>query len=638
MVKNKKLYLCKGKLKVKAKGYWFTSGGQKGSFGYYPHLKDEKGYPVFPDTQIQGDLLMAVQWLKKLDQSVDEKLINMVFGKTGNSESSLLKLTDLELTSQSKQSKKPQEFYEIKPRVYINEDSRSSEENMLVNLELCYFNDKANELESGIYLGYFDDYNVLESAKLILENSANLLSGFGAFRSRGYGRGKITFNWYEHEETPDYENITSHPKDSFVYTLTSLVNVRNKPIEPGITQLVDSIKYITSHQLRGWFVKAYNSVFDEWPTFDEIKTIHFADCYPALGEDGNIKQGYPPPVTTFKFTDGLLKDFYGQEQKEKDIQENFYKPKAESLPNNTFLTNNPQPSLITVKTEKRIRNSIEANFATKEEGGLFVQELVKTSTVYSSVIRIDNSGTVFAKKAWYIFKNIKPVVNGALFEPKISDCQSEIEQHVDGRPYLIVSPIFRYINYINKAKDTSSKDKIVLTTIRRYNTTLQRSRRNRIAIAPGSVIHDSSENNILKWHGFKCEKKITQESEPKDDSKPERQLKSKVTLDEKLISDMSRSQAGQLLELMNLNLEAIKRFIKDRLKKYERWNAEEVNKRLIPDIILKDILAFVNNNDKDGMINYIHSIKELYEITQWKKKEEEIKKQFEKESKENGYK
>ena len=41
------LYLAHGKLTVKAKGYWFTAGGAKGSFGYYPHLKDDEGFPYY---------------------------------------------------------------------------------------------------------------------------------------------------------------------------------------------------------------------------------------------------------------------------------------------------------------------------------------------------------------------------------------------------------------------------------------------------------------------------------------------------------------------------------------------------------------------------------------------------------------
>ncbi|MBF0556755.1 MAG: hypothetical protein HQK96_19745, partial [Nitrospirae bacterium] len=74
-----KLHLARGRITVSASGYWFTSGGEKGAFGFYPHLKDEVGNAVYPDTQIHGDLRMAAQWLMNLkDESHEE--VNKYFG------------------------------------------------------------------------------------------------------------------------------------------------------------------------------------------------------------------------------------------------------------------------------------------------------------------------------------------------------------------------------------------------------------------------------------------------------------------------------------------------------------------------------------------------------------------------------
>src|SRR3990172_12679612 len=132
-----KLYLAIGELKVTEKGYWFTSGGDKGAFGYFPHLKDRDGYPVYPDTQIHGDLRMAATWLNQLNGQSDEALIDEVFGKTGRDFASLLKMTDLELAEEFK-NREPQTIYEVKARIDMDEDTRTSAENMLVNLEFAY--------------------------------------------------------------------------------------------------------------------------------------------------------------------------------------------------------------------------------------------------------------------------------------------------------------------------------------------------------------------------------------------------------------------------------------------------------------------------------------------------------------------
>ncbi|MCP4107478.1 MAG: hypothetical protein GY749_18365 [Desulfobacteraceae bacterium] len=83
-MENKNLFLAKGKIKVSAKGYWFTAGGEKGSFGYYPHLKSPDRYPVYPDTQIHGDLRMSASWLSDLcHPTVSKDMTELIFGNPG---------------------------------------------------------------------------------------------------------------------------------------------------------------------------------------------------------------------------------------------------------------------------------------------------------------------------------------------------------------------------------------------------------------------------------------------------------------------------------------------------------------------------------------------------------------------------
>ena len=55
MEEPKNLYLYEEVLSVTAKGYWYTAGGGKSSFGYFPHLKDRNNFPIYPDTQLHGD-------------------------------------------------------------------------------------------------------------------------------------------------------------------------------------------------------------------------------------------------------------------------------------------------------------------------------------------------------------------------------------------------------------------------------------------------------------------------------------------------------------------------------------------------------------------------------------------------------
>lgn len=192
----KNLFFVKGKFTAKAKGYWFTAGGEKGSFGYYPHLKNQAGYPVYPDTQLHGVLRMASIWLSRLEQSSYTKsFVKSVFGygSEGHESSGKCKLTDLALEPDSIKDTPPFRFFQIKPRIEINDETGTAKDKMLVMLELCYLEGKT--LSADLFLGYFHEERELEKAKKLLEESVSLLPGLSAFRSRGFGRGEFCIMW-----------------------------------------------------------------------------------------------------------------------------------------------------------------------------------------------------------------------------------------------------------------------------------------------------------------------------------------------------------------------------------------------------------------------------------------------------------
>lgn len=610
MFAYKKLYLTKGILKVKARGYWFTSGGEKGSFGYYPHLKDRDGYPVYPDTQIHGDLRMSAKWLKNISSSNDD-LINKVFGKEGNETSSLLYLTDLELSCESK--KKWQiEWFDVKPKVEIEDETRTNKEHMLVNIEMAYL--KGLELESKVYLGYFDDEKELNEAKILVTQAAEFLNGFGAYRSRGYGRGDISMEWFE-TEIVEFKK-TNSVEEFYPYFLKSLVNMRNKPIEPGRTQLAESTKYITSEQLRGWFVRAYHRLFGEYPIIEEISSINFPYCYPSICDNNRTAFGYPPPLSTLKNEKDEIEDFTGRHEQIKEGLENFFNFKPKPLPSNMFVTNEDSPSVIEVKSEKRIRNSIEDNFKTKGEGGLFVQECIKRGIIFGGLISLNKENPEFLKKAVFILNNMKPVINGTIFEWILTEIS--VDRSSEKIPYLVTQPLPFSKGLLNNT------NQIILTTARRYNTTLRRPRRNRIVISQGSVINKMVDKNLISWKGLG--KEIKYEKPVQKRPEGERVDAKRDDLEE--MEQISRAQSGQLREFFNHDAEFITKKIEHILKKYE---GKTKDARLIPANVLKKIQGLIIKDGLESAKKYIKGYLDVQLLKWWGQKADKVKSKLDKE-------
>lgn len=491
------LYFTTGKIIVKPRGYWYTSGGEKGSFGYYPHLK-EGDLPVYPDTQIHGDLRMAVTWLLNL-KGADSKEVSYYFGDSPDlfyrQTRSKVFVTDLRL------NKGGRFCFQIKPRTEIDED-RTNRENMLVNFELAYYEDAA--LEASIYLAYFDNLQKLKELVSLLKEAVNLLSGFGGFRSRGYGRGLVKI---EFEKPKAVKIDNSHKPDlqngELTIILKPLTKLRNRKIEGGRRQLVDTSFYVSSSQIRGWFLKAYKDLVDKWPSAEEMKLIRFTDFYPSLyNPKTNLCQlGFPASVTSVKFKDGSLSDLWKNQPEETEKGKKQRREKPKPLGQRYFVTNEEEPKVIQIKTDFRIRNSIEANFTTKKEGGLFTQEFITEENYFGGKIFLEGEGD-FVRNALMILKNpdLKPIINGTIFE-KIICNEAKTQKSASSDTFLVVSPVTvdeKILLTLTQERDYNVK----LSTIRRYAIELRRPRRNRIVIDNGSVYPHEVEGKTIRWLGF----------------------------------------------------------------------------------------------------------------------------------------
>lgn len=635
------LYYAKGTISVTANGFWFTSGCEKGSFGYYPHLKDGN-LPVYPDTQIHGDLRMAVSWLLKLKKK-DPEDVKKYFGdspdKVFRDTASKIFITDLKPSNNENNAKR----VFIKPRTEIDE-RRTNKENMLVNFECAYF--EKTTLTADIYLAYYQKKQELEDAVKLLKDAECLISGFGAFRSRGFGRGTVEIKFNEPIsccESDDNKMNISNMDGPITLFLKPLVNFRSKQIDPGKGQLLDASNFISSAQFRGWFVKTYKDVFKDWPTAEDMSSITFTDFYPSLyneeANDGVL--GYPPPMSTVKFENGDVVDMWNVTVKPKSDRT---KPKP--LLSKYFVTAEDSPRLIEIKTDKRMRNSTTTNFLTKLEGGLFAQEFVKVNNYFGGRISITGNNTLFIKNALLILcnKDIKPTINGSIFEKYIFESSMNGMSAMDN-PFLVVSAINCDESVWQASKSSHSPVHITITTQQRYNVTLKRPRRNRVVVAPGSILPAAKNGKTIKWNGFSKEIAISSKDEEKtkgtDSISPSPHLDKNKEPKEKF-PKMSRSQAGQLREFLSpvMSLDLMGKIVEERLKKYERWkeDGDKINERLIPKklfTILKEKLK-----SQEGLTEakkYIQDVIDEYKLIQWEKEYNKTLKKFNDTANKKGY-
>ncbi|MCX7858215.1 MAG: RAMP superfamily CRISPR-associated protein [Deltaproteobacteria bacterium] len=587
------IFVQKGKLKVLAKGYWFTLGGDKGSFGYYPHLKEENGFPIFPDTQIKGDLRAAAEWLSKLYPDVESDFVSELFGDDpkGRERASKLFFSDLCLTFESKKRWEPSRF-EIKPRISISDDTRTVKPHMLVNLEMAYLD--GLELESDIYMGYFEDSQKLEKARVILDRACLILSGFGNSRSRGYGRGILTIEWGEPQRFSYVDDLNLNLSDNIRYTIKALTNVRLKPVNPGSTQSLSTLKFIPANRLNGWFVKIYHMLFGEWPEEEFMNSISFSDLYPSIEINGVFHYGLPSPCTTLKDEGGKVADIATTHISPEE-NENLFSTKTKPLPDDHFVTEEENPHVFQINIGKRTRNQIGLNFTSAEEKGLYVQEFVWKGTLFSGVIGLKSNdrNQRFLRRALYILNCVNPIIGGSVFS--IEEVREEKRNKIDSDgPLLVINhrPFEERLiggegwEYIKERDRVVMKDanRITICTNRGYRTVLRRPKRPLICIRPGSVLFKVKDltnfNGLFKWHGFGKqlapwvrEREQRQRLEKPELFKPEDIIKEYRDL----LSSISRSQIGFFKEFTN-RYRPIKEIIavsSSRAEKYRRKGKNE---------------------------------------------------------------
>lgn len=630
------LHMFRGKLSAVATGYWFTAGGEKGSFGYYPHLKRMEGgkaFPVIPDTQVHGDLRMAALWLSNLDEKNFPKgLVGEIFGRGGDTSPSLLSINDLEL-SQACKKKWSLDRFVVRPRSEIDDKTRTNQEHMLAFQELAYVDGLT--LEADFCIGYFKEEDKAKKALDLIRASLRLLSGFGAFRSRGFGRARVEIN--DKDITllkVEYPDAASGKKSAgkkgagkrgagktgvFCYTLTLLSPFRNKPVNPARTQLLQSQKTITDRQLRAWFAKTFHDLFGDWPAPQRMPWIRFSSCRPALKAENKITAAYFPPFSTLQFEDGSIKDCFRVKREENDPAdlENFAHVKAKPLKESIFLTNANRPSAFALKTQKRLRNSMTPAFATLEEGGLFVQELVEKDQPFCGAVTLTGDNNDFLRKAHFILEKVYPKINGAFFEPHVEKLTPEINAVGEEDPTVFV--LTEPVNY--SPGRMAQACQVRLDTLSNYNTMLRRPRRNRIVFAPGSLVSENFEDVGITWQGLSSLDPVDARfiSKPVPSTAPH----SELPQPEAALKSLTRAQAGNLRRFLEMKPDVAKNQIKALLDKYHRWETKTIAKHLIPKEYLKEAKDLLDRGNIPAFKSYINGILDRFAVAAW---EEESKK------------
>lgn len=584
MMTDKNFYFQTGTLQVNAKGYWYSGGGEKGAFGYYPHLKDALAHPVYPDTQIRGDLAVAARWLNNLDSGIWQDSITLLFGGQGKETTTPFFLTDLVLSEDSKEIwKNAGGRFADKTRIAV-EDNRTVEEHMLVSFEYAFLDELT--LTATLYLGYFDDEAKLKNAAALITECAPLLSGFGAFRSRGYGRGTVEIKW---ADPVCVEQVETEQKgrEKIACFLEALTHVRNRPLDPEGSQVISTRRSLSSLQLRGWLAQAYFKLYGDWPSDIEMSAIRFSDFYPTPANDFVLT--YPSPRTTVRDEERNIKDMTardGDRDNDLERQENLVRSKTKPLSDRCFVTN--APSVFEVPTGIRFRNVMKeaGDFRTKDEGGLFAQEFLPAGTWFSGMIELPD--TAFGKRCRHLLEKVKPVIAGAVFNTRLTDLASAtVIDSIKG--HLLVADM-PYDKDILQGKGNS----VYLSTRRAFSTANGRPRRNRIVIGAGAVLVAEKPDFTLPWSGFGKDNIPAIPNAAVGKTLTGSVAGPPVTIPEnvkKQLTKISRAQAGQLRELLHPGLSAayLQRFLDERLNKYDQWKKDKDDERLLPKVLLVDL-------------------------------------------------
>jgi len=573
-------YYLRGTLSVDARGYWYTRGGEKGSFGYYPHLKSPGGLPVYPDTQLHGDLRLAARWALDLGGG-DHRLLERLFGRGGDARGALLHLGDLTLAPEE-HARWRNERFQIKTRIEIDDQSRTVANRMLVQFEVAWLD--GLRLLAPLYAGWFTSREEAEAALELLREATALLPGFGALRSRGYGRGRVVLDQLEIHTihlNPDNALPAGHCR----LFLEGLVNIRNKPVAVDHLQWVGSRCSLSAEQLRGWFVRCFRAVTGRWPEMDEMAQLRFSELYPTPSDE---TLAYPPPLTVLRDEDGHVEDYWGQEDKTQDDDVIFQRNgnrspvKLKPLDQGCFVTSDGK--LYALPISFRFRNAMDDDFRTRENG-LFAQQYLPAGTLFGGEIRFNDPDSAFCRLAGEILTKLPPAINGALFRPQLKSAPEAVA--ASSGPRLVVRA-----QAFDPARDMGHRQRVLLGTERGYNTTLGRPRRPKPVLLPGSVVHDDRGDATLAWAQFGHALQV-----PPAPPEPPRHAgePSVVPLPDIAWQQISRAQAGRLRTLLDPGYE-------ERALQQILWQMAEKHREKDPNSALAELYDHLCQAlEKDGV-------------------------------------
>ena len=404
----------------------------------------------------------------------------------------------------------------------------------------------------------------------------------------------------------------------FCYTLTPLSPFRNKPVNPARTQLLQSQKTITDRQLKAWFAKTFHDLFGDWPAPQRMPWIRFSSCRPALKAENKITAAYFPPFSTLQFEDGSIKDCFGVKREENDPAdlENFAHVKAKPLKESIFLTKANRPSAFALKTQKRLRNSITPAFATLEEGGLFVQELVEKDQPFCGTVTLTGDNNDFLRKAHFILEKVYPKINGAFFEPHVEKLTPEINAVGEEDPTVFV--LTEPVNY--SPGRMAQACQVRLDTLSNYNTMLRRPRRNRIVFAPGSLVYENFDGAGITWQGLSRSDPVPVDARLLSKPVPATAPHSELPQPEAALKSLTRAQAGNLRRFLEMKPDVAKNRIEALLNKYDRWETKTIAKHLIPKEYLKEAKDLLDRGNTPAFKVYIKGILERFALAAWEEK------------------
>lgn len=628
----KKQFYLKWNLKVEGIGYWYTSGGAKGSFGYFPHLKEwveGKVYPIYPDTQVLGNLKAAAFWLTKLRPELyPVDLVTEVFGdrNVGTEEvpkPSKIFVTDLRLSDRSKWDANR---FQIRPRIEVGE-GRTVEKNMFVQFEMAYL--EGVELEADIYLvGAFEE-SELARAKRLVEDSTKYIPGFGAFRSRGFGKGRVNIVESKIEENKIYGNNG----DLFIVKLTSLVNFRNRQVEPGRKQLINCNPIISKDKFKAWLFKSYWERYGSWLDMPTAEKIYCSSFRPIPSDYDFITVS--APTTSLKNERGEILDLSSLHE-EINENENFFATKATALPSTVFVTDELKPRTHELKIDKRVRNAMDEAFKTLSKGGVIVQEFIPAGTTYSGILKVKDNEAL-KERLFEIFSKDLALINGCIFRIEVRPLKPHCVEYKTGEPLLITeachfTPQFNTINYktsefakVGNRFEKPNANRVRLSTHRSYATSLNRPKRPKIVVEAGSVIYNINSlapayrEYTLPWQGFGKHLRVDQTpAEP--GAVGEQVVKVPQEVNEvanSLLSEgITRSQLGFLRGFLNENLDRsyVTQVVRDRIEKYG-------DKGMLGYVKLYKALGnYLEANDLVGMRHFIDELLGFLFVKLWEKR------------------